>query len=331
MRAPDNHRELIIDDTAADTVKLVFAWAADGVNTSEIARKLNIQQIPSPGSHRGTAETENIGIWYASTVKKILENEIYLGHLVQGKTKSVRFQRQSTPSDEWIRVNNTHDAIVSPDVFQTVQTLRHNSLESKKDRPLTPYSANIYKGKIYCADCAGRMERTINHKTYIFRCVSNRTAKGSCPGNRISENTIAQMLLEQLSHYRDELFRQHDKPSNKVEILQELRFIDMELNHAKNLTRSLYESLVTGIINKADYIELKSGYQNKKDEYFKRANSLQKVLDDEKDANKHRQESLEILNKLIDTPILTPEHIDRFVSRVVIFREGRVHFELAKE
>jgi hypothetical protein len=173
------------------------------------------------------------------------------------------------------------------------------------------------------------MERTKNHETYIFRCATSRTTKNFCPGNRISENTVSLSLLEQLSHHGDELLRQHDKPSKEVEILPELRFIDMELFHAENLTRSLYESLVTGIIDKADYVELKSLHKIKTDEYIKRANSLQKILDDEKEMNKRLQESLHMLNMLTDTPILTSEHIDRFVSRIIIFSDGRVHFDLA--
>jgi hypothetical protein len=55
------------------------------------------------------------------------------------------------------------------------------------------------------------------------------------------------------------------------------------------------------------------------------------MLEDEKDRNKRRQESMQMLNTLADTLVLTSEHIDRFVSRIVIFKDGGIHFDFAKE
>jgi hypothetical protein len=172
------------------------------------------------------------------------------------------------------------------------------------------------------------MERRKNHDYYMFRCVANRTVPDSCVGNHIREDAVKDALSAQLLQLKGELLEQLNKPSQDADILPELRFIEMELSRLQNLTRSLYENLVTGIIDNTDYSELKSGYNLQIDELRQREVTLQKALDDEKRENKHRQESLKILNVFAETLELASEHMGRFVDRVIVFRDGRVHIEL---
>lgn len=326
VRAADNRHKLILEISSAINVKQIYQWTVDGISTYEIVRKLNLLKVPSPASHN--KECSATGRWYARTVERILENEIYLGNLVQGKTKTIQFRRQPVSSDEWIYAYDVHEAIISPETFQAVQSLKKLKYENSKGKPTVSYTENIYKGKIYCAHCGSRMERRKNHDYYAFRCVANRTAPGSCDGNNIREDAVKNALLEQLSKLKDEILNLLNMPSKDAEIHTELRFIEMELSRLQNLTRSLYENLVTGVIDKTDYLEFKEVYQVQTDNFKQREFTLQQMLDDEKDTNKHRQESLRILNVFADTLVLTSEHISRFADRVIVFRDGRVHVEL---
>jgi hypothetical protein len=74
-------------------------------------------------------------------------------------------------------------------------------------------------------------------------------------------------------------------------------------------------------------VELKQDYQSKTEKNKQRAAALQEILDDEKSANKYMRESLQILNTFADSPVLTSEHIDRFINRVIIHKEGRIHVD----
>jgi DNA invertase Pin-like site-specific DNA recombinase len=326
VRSTEDRHKLIAEPSSAMIVKQIYQWTLDGMSTHEIVRKLNALKIPSPASHKKDCSTA--GRWYARTVERILENEIYQGTLIQGKTKTKNFQRQPTTSDEWIYAYDTHEAIVPPEMFQAVQSISRLRQESSKSKPTASYTENIYKGKIYSAHCVGRMERRKNHDYYVFRCVANRTTPDSCVGNHIREDAVKDALSAQLIRLSGELSEQQNTPSQDADILPELRFIEMELSRLQNLTRSLYENLVTGIIDNTDYSELKSGYQVQIDEFKQREVTLQKALDDEKRGNKHRQESLQILDVYADTLKLALEHIDRFVDRVIISRDSRVHIEL---
>jgi len=326
VRSSGDCNKLIIEPSSAIIVKQIYEWAVAEMSTHTIARKLNALKIPSPASHK--KENLTTGRWYARTVERILGNEIYLGTLIQGKTKTKNFQRKPTSSDEWIYAYDAHKAIVSSETFEAVQSLRKSRHESSKSKPTASYTKNIYKGKIYCANCGGRMERRKNHDYYTFRCVTNRTTPESCTGNHIREDTVKNSLSEQLVQLKDEILWLLNRPSKDMEIIPELRFVEVELSRLQNLTKSLYESLVTGIIDSTDYSELKSEYQVQIDEFKKREATLQQILDDEKGINIRRQESLQILNAFADVQVLTSEHLSRFVGRVIVITDGRVHTEL---
>ena len=321
---------------AAIIVRQIFELAAEGMSTLEIARILNVAGTPSPNAHKNVQTTTVgdpsaiTGRWYARTVERILENEIYIGRLIQGKTKTVNFQRQPAPSDEWIYANNAHESIISHELFQAVQSLRQKGHEVYKDRRKAPYTANLYKGRIYCACCGGRMERKKNHDDYVFYCVSKITAPESCKGNRISELAVNCAGSKQLILLKEELIRPFDTQPNKTEIFSELRFLDMEINDAQNDFRILYENMVTGAITQTDYLEQKHVCQTKMDYAKQRVADLQQLLNDDKATSKRKQESIQIINEIETLQELTLAHVDRFVNRVVVFRDGRVHIDLAE-
>jgi len=337
MRSPDNHRKLIVDKSSSGIVVMIFELAAKGTSTNEIARTLNKMGVASPGNHKKTQNTEhsqncvNTGRWYARTVEKILENEIYVGLLIQGKTKTINFQRKPAPCDEWIYADDAHEGIVSVDLFQTAQSIKQNRHENAKDKPKARYSTNIYKGKIFCANCGGRMERRKNHNNYSFHCISNRTVPGSCQGSRIREDVVSDALSQQLVKIKNESLGHQDESISVAEIVPELRFLDMEMSNMENLFRGLYESFVTGTVSQTDYTERRRAHQIKMEEMKHRASYIQRLLSNDKRSKKHKEESMRMLNVLEETPILKTEHIDRFVSRVSVSNDGRVHFDLVLE
>lgn len=333
VRSTDNRRKLVVDEPAAEIVRKIFDWAANGISSREIAKRLTSTKIPSPTvykhEHRPLkdASIAGYGLWYASTVDRILRNEIYVGRLVQGKTKVDYFKRRPVPPDEWIHAGECHEAIVSSEVFDIVRSLRRKTKEPLKSETAVKYFPNIFKGKIFCAHCGKHLERKKNHDKYIFHCIANRTIPDLCNGNRISEDAVRQALSEQLMQYRDVISKSLEEPSKEADILPELRWIEMELSQKHEITRSLYENLQTGILDEKEYMELKSSYAMKADDLNQRADTLKQVLEDEKIAKRRQRESVDVLDIFTGRPMLTKELVDRFVDRIVVFRDGRVHVD----
>ena len=56
------------------------------------------------------------------TVKTILRNEVYLGHMVQNKTGTVSYKvhkQVSKPKEDWIKVEYTHEPLGCGNLFDT--------------------------------------------------------------------------------------------------------------------------------------------------------------------------------------------------------------------
>lgn len=325
IRSPENRRKLVIDEPAAEIVKRIFDWAADGVSCYEITRRLNSMKTPSPSTYKyeqRPAKKENdvgSGLWHARTVERILANEIYCGRLVQGKTEVVEFRRKLAPAAEWITATEAHEAIISSEIFETVRLLKGKNRSPQREIQGS-YSPHIFKGKMYCAHCGKPLERTKNNGRYVFRCTTNRVSPDLCKGNRISEGVVQRTLIEQLIQYREALLSSLDSQFTEADISPELSWIEMELLYMQNVTRSLYEDLINGVLDQQEYMELRSGFQGKAYDLRQRATTLKQALEDEK----RIRESIHILNMLANTQALTRENIDRFVNRILVFRDGKM-------
>ena len=115
---PENKYHLIVDEEASKIVKLIFEKYLEGYGTTQIADYLSSRKFPIPSDYsnkkRGN-KSITYGLWAGSTVRFILTNEIYTGTVIQGKRKKLNFKSKKfvkIPKDDWVRVENTHEAII---------------------------------------------------------------------------------------------------------------------------------------------------------------------------------------------------------------------------
>lgn len=125
-----DHGKLEIDGETAPVVRDIFQWAAGGMSDMGIAQKLNALGVPSPSQYRyrkGILKNEryaDMRYWYKSTVRRILVNPVYLGHMVQGKTKSDLWGKGGCvelPREQWVEIKNTHEPLVDEETFLAVR------------------------------------------------------------------------------------------------------------------------------------------------------------------------------------------------------------------
>lgn len=321
VRAVDDRHKLCVDAEAAEVVRNIFQWAASEIASHEIARRLNMGSILPPSRYKAKcskiSEAEKgSGIWYARTIQQILSNPIYIGKMVQGKTKSKLFQRKPTEPEEWICVDDAHEAVVDIATFEAVQLLRQKTPKNTGNTPRKPYPPNLFKGKIFCGHCGHPLERKKSGGAYVYRCVINRTAPNTCIGNRISENAVKTALLEQLILYRATLANDTHVDFDKKGILAELQWIELELERITGLTMGMYENYVKLIISAQEYKELREGYQRKIDEHNQRTRELMRVLEDGRLRTAWVEESIRILDELVVSMRIDSVHVKRFVERV---------------
>ena len=107
----DENGKLVIDEKEAEVVRLIFRMSREGASLSQIAGVLQEQGIPSP---RGKV------VWSRESLRKILNNEKYLGAVVLQKTfvsdcLSHKQIKNDGQQDKYEIIGN-HEPIITEDV-----------------------------------------------------------------------------------------------------------------------------------------------------------------------------------------------------------------------
>lgn len=346
---PENCHRLLVDEPAAAVVRQIFAWAYDHVGLNRIAMNLNERGIPTPSHYKkATGEITSPGLigsgkWQTRTVMRILESEVYTGDMVQGKTKTVDHRQVRAGADNLIAVAGTHEPIISHEVFDAVQAYRKQICEESLARPKRPYSPNIFKGKVFCADCGKSLhrQRVVRKKTpetYWFHCLTNsRVAKNSCKGVMIPETELlaaVTSVLEKeldtamgtsLSFLQMEAEQQREKTRLKSRIAKKRQ----EQDRLKLLGRGLYENLVQGILTDEEYFALKEGYEADSAVISGEIADLEREMDD-LDARLARCRVIERDAKSLSKDhVLTAELIGRLIRRIEIDHERNIYISFS--
>lgn len=280
LKSEENKYQLVIDEYAAQIVRNIFRLKIEGYSAINIADKLNEDGVLSPFEYKkvkgfsfakGGFGDEEEAKWSATTIKRILTDEIYIGNMVQGKRTKVNYKVNSLinkPKNEWIRARNTHEPIIDNDVFELVKKimLLDTRTSPKKD------SIYMFSGILICGDCGNRMSRKTvvsrGHKYIYYNCPT--TKKQGCNGEMIREEDLIQCTLHSLKIHinnvisLDEILTGADKNSINEHRLNKLNDL-IKVNQDKIIEintykATLYENMVDGILSKEEHKKFRSKY-----------------------------------------------------------------------
>jgi len=334
-KSPDDCHLLLPDEEISPIIQQIYAWANEGISKYEIARRLSAAGVPSP-SHRnyimGYLNSKNPGgaiFWKPSTVKAILTERVYVGDMVQGKYRTVNNKEIAIDPAEWVCVPNTHEAIIDPILFNRVQKLlKEKSDETKTFKSKPKSTENIFVGKVICGKCGYLMRRKSNKDgvTFWYRCESQQKyGKDICTIVSVRESDLKTEVLTTLNKLAEVLLGkfisiEHEaESSNNIDT--ELIEINKSLDKNGRFQRSLYENMVSGVIDRNEYMQLKSDYECKikalsirADEIRNRKYELKSLVSEYQDlteavsaAVKNNKLTSEIINKLINKIIVSPD------------------------
>ena len=350
---PDNCHKLLIDENTAPVVKQIFEWAYERVALNRIVRNLNEMGIAAPSHYKkSTGEITSPGLigsgkWQTRTVMKILESEVYTGDLVQGKTKMVDHQQVKAGDDNLIIARRTHEPIISHELFTAVQEYRKQVCEESRAVPKRPYTPNIFKGKVFCADCGRslhrqRAERKKGPDIYWFHCLTNsRVAKDTCKGVMMQETeliaTVTTILEKELSVALGmslPLFQLEARQKQKKDGLKsQMSAKRQDIEKQRRLIRGLYENFVQGILTSEEYFELKADYEESITALSNDIETLEKGMDALDDQLVRYRAMEKDAKSLAQDHVLTAELIERLIDRIEIDHERniRVSFRFKSE
>lgn len=300
LKSPEDKHKLVPDPDAAPVVREIFQWRADGVGINRIARYLNERGIPSPAMHhylngRKKKKPEGTGaVWQGQVIKLMTKHPVYAGHMVQGRTKkslSSGIPKTEVQKEDWITVYNTHEAIVSQDIFDKALSVseqrsqEHCSLMGKY-----PSTENIFKGLVVCGDCGTKMARYKNvspagtvRYTFICRVYAENLSGQGCTRKCVGEPELKEAVFHALRVEAEAalelegLLERAQKKSGfrkKQEALKEqIRLLKQDIGRNTAYRSALFESFCDHTLTEQEYVSLKQ-------EYDRKAASCQKELEE---------------------------------------------------
>lgn len=328
-----NKNRLEVDDGAADIVKSIFNAFLSGKSTTQIARELNNRFVPTPMlykrlqgcSRENWPSIAKQNFWTKGTVRIILSDERYTGKVTYGtkRRKQMGINRVvSTAKENWVVVDDMHEAIISWELFCAVQSKMKKVQRCKGNK-----REYMLRSRVFCGMCSHAIPREAATTKYAYYVCETKKyfSSCSCPPEKIwaedLEQTILYMLHEKVrlcTTERQIQEAQEEKMHKELgKIRQDILNLKEHKTRLENSNRKLYEAFVEGRLEKESYIHKKNCLRDELSQIDSKITSLQGGL--EKPINP-------IIEK--DEEDIVLGMIDDLVDKVYIYPGFRIDVKL---
>ena len=293
---PTNHSKLIVDELAAENVQSIFRWKISGMSNQGIADRLNAKKVPSPAARKLQSGAKlslhfrksDEPPWSAKAVDRILHNEVYIGKLVQGKTRRLDYRskkKMNVPMRDWVIVDNTHEAIIPAEQFELVRRI----LETETRRPNNAETVALFAGFLYCGDCGSRLVRrsaSYKGKRYIYyQCSGSKQNKGSCTSHNLRDEKLynivrnalqmqIQIVMEE-AEFVESIRQAQQEPYRVRRIERQIRQLTAEKAHTQGIKEKLYGDYAEKILTREDFLNYNELYSKRIEEYNRKITELE--------------------------------------------------------
>ena len=337
MKNPENKKEWIIDEEAAEVVREIFRLCVGGYGPTRIAHILTERKILCPtyyalekGGKPRTALPADKYTWNGPVVAKILDRMDYLGHTVNFKTHVKSYKVHKTiynSPDQWKVFEGTHEAIIDKETFEIVQKIR-----AGKRRPTRMGEMPMFSGLLYCADCGRKLSfhRKADEpaEKHHYLCENYRSNTANCTMHYIRNVVVERIVLENLkeviqyvSNYEDEfvqMIMDSDMRQRNRELAQKkkrLAEIQKRIGELDTIFQRIYEDNIIGKLSDERFMKMSKGYEDEQHTLQTEANEIQSELQQEEKKSVDVKRFLAIVKKYTDLTELTPEILREFIGK----------------
>lgn len=344
VKDPDKKGHLLIDPETRWIVEKIFDLAVHGRGAASITRILVEEKVPTPGwlnyDRYGTfaniyagAPAEKAYAWTIAQVKSILKEETYIGHSVHNKQSNISFKNKKKvrkPQEEWYRVENTHEAIISEEVFKRVQEHIASRRRERKDG-----TTQIFAGLVKCADCGWSLaygENKQNKNPYgYYHCSKNGQGLRQCSMHYIRYDVLYPYVLSRLQywsqmaqHDEDNLLKQllntsdRERSSANKKQASELKKAERRKAEIDSLFAKMYEDWSAGRITEYNFNMLSKKYQGEQRELDEKIQSLKTTIDTVVQNAEDAGKWVELIKQYANPTELTAELLNALVEKILV-------------
>ena len=337
IKSEENKNQLVPDPYASRVVQDIFRMRLDGASASKIAEELNRLGILSPFAYKrnhgfpyapkgyGGAESCK---WSATTILRILQDETYIGTLVQGKQGTPHYkikEMEQRPTSDWIRVPDAHQALIDPQDFDLVQRIRG------LDTRTSPHQDTVYlfSGVLICGCCGARMTRKTNRvkgREYHYYYCPTGKRKGCDQPVMLKEDDLIVCVRDSLKGYIDNVASLEAMLSNidqesinrehAREYAEHIAENERQLEKTLTFKANLYESLVDGAVTREEYAAYKAKYTRQAEQLKESIRELKEKLNEVLENKSERSRWTRIFTQFATLETLDRKAVVQLIRRI---------------
>ncbi len=345
---PNNKFHLVINEKEAEVVKRVFRLYLEGNGLTRIAQILTKDGIPVPGESRNIGKTRRTALyssWKQTTIRRILDNRVYLGELVQFKRRKINYKskrRITVPEEERYICKGTHEAIIDEESFNAVQ----NILKKNKSFKGTKHDY-LFKGLLFCSECGARLNITYSNYAlkrygeyrYTTICYSySRLYSDICTRHSNSIPELEEVLIKHIkevcSRYinenlQDELISMAKK-QKQFELKQitnekKLETLEQKISDIGLYIKNLYMDKIKGVVSENDYVSLVADFTKDRDNLIKEKEELIKIINNQKPQIDETAKIEKLAKEFISLEKPTKQLLNELIEKITISENKEIN------
>ncbi len=339
-KSPDNPKQWIIDEPAAEVVRYIYQLCLDGLGPTQIAKRLRAEKILCP-----TAYFESIGKptankvpsdpyrWCGDTTKRIIDNRQYTGCTINFMSSLISYKvHKRIPNDksEWQIIPNTQEAIIDETTWERVQELRKS-----RRRNTATGRESIFSGLVYCADCGSKLyfcaSKSITEKQEFYRCAAYKENTGTCSIHYIRDIVLRQLVLETIQKVAE--FVQGFEPvfvylfakKNAEGREKNIRAMKLKAEQSKKrigeldkLIERIYTDNVMGKISDERFAIMSANFEAEQKELREALTEIEQSIVVAETEKVDMKRFLETIRECTDLKELTPAIVNTLIKRIEV-------------
>ena len=301
--------------------------------------------------------------WAGVSVVRMLEKPEYMGDTVNFRTKKLSYKDKTAvrnDSDEIVVFTDTHEAIIDRKTWYMVQELRKT-----KRRINTEGESNPFVGKIFCADCGGKMhyrnerkragrnwrglpDGSVRTTPACYNCGNYNNSHDQsgkvCCSHNIQAKVIDQLVLETIQYacksvrMDERAFVESIRSASEIREQSEAKKLKAALKHQEKryaeldiLLKKVYEDNALGRLPDKRYEMLSAGYEKEQAELEQSIKACREQLTQYDEDTDRTEEFLALVHKYTDITELTPVIINEFVDKILVHKAEKIDGERVME
>lgn len=359
LKDPNNKRRLIIDEKTKPIIELIYKLCLEGKGTQLISQELMKRKIPRPSAFVENAEKlyglteENKYQWSHRMVLNVLRDPVYCGNMARNKRPTLSFKnskRLYIPKSDYIYAKNTHEGIVSEEIWEQVQTMiDKRKCNNKKGL----YYDNIFQGLVRCPKCGyaltPKTDYRLKKKELIdfvhFSCSTyKKYGVNACSSHRIEARDLYNIVLEDIQYHGNmalsakEDFVEKIIEKIEVEKIDEGKELSNKLELKKNqlaeLDRSyeqLYEDRLEGNITERNFNLMNVSISKKQDKLIEEIKVLEGDIEVSFETEDNYKKFMNNISKYAKIKSLNRYILNQIIDKIYVYDKEEIDGQISQK